>query len=100
MTDIHFLLFSNSVGGDQENTGRCDHGGHLRRPASALPKLAECRAGGGGGQRHIPPVSNETWRRPGGRVDVEFRELVAANLVEDEEILRKPLLISDAFGEL
>lgn len=33
-------------------------------------------------------------------MDVEFRELVAANLVEDEEILRKPLLISDAFGEL
>lgn len=42
MTDIRFLLFFTSAGGDQKNTGFSDHGA---TSASGLPKLAGLQTG-------------------------------------------------------
>lgn len=97
MTDIHFLLFSNSVGGDQENTGLCDHG------ATSISERADSQSEQsvvpGGTKTHSASQQRDlaVTRRPCG---CGVQRVVAANLVEEEEILRKPLLISDAFGEL
>ncbi|KAG8011294.1 hypothetical protein GBF38_006020, partial [Nibea albiflora] len=40
-----------SAGGDQKNTGLCDHGGHLRKQVSRFPKLAKLQTGHQGGFR-------------------------------------------------
>lgn len=57
-------------------------------------------------QRHIQPVGHMTSRWPCDPVDVGFSEWwlqiweVGGGGLDDEEILRKPLLISDALDEL
>lgn len=90
----------------QKNTGLCDDGGHLHEQESKAPlKLAGLQTRVR--QRHNRPVRHENLRRPrdlglGGGAEALVVHGIKSRTrgVDDEETLRKLLLISDAFDEL